>query len=173
MSDIQKPTLLILAAGMGSRYGGLKQLDGVGPNKETIIEYSIHDAIRAGFGKVVCVIRETFAEEFKERIFKPFEGMIELATVFQDHDAFVPGDVHMKREKPWGTGHAILCASQEVNTPFAVINADDFYGRESFQKMSEFLRFHCSETHYGMFAHGLEKSIFIDRADTPGYGPIR
>lgn len=136
-----QPTLLILAAGMGSRYGGLKQLDGIGPSGETIMDYSIYDAKRAGFGKVVFVIRESLAQEFKEKIFSKYENFIEIDYVFQELDNLPEGcSVPEGREKPWGTAHAVLVAEDKINEPFAVINADDFYGADSFNVMASFLQ---------------------------------
>ncbi|MBR5029473.1 MAG: NTP transferase domain-containing protein [Bacteroidales bacterium] len=137
-----KPTLLVLAAGMGSRYGGLKQLDNVGPNGETIMDYSIRDAIRAGFGKVVFVIRHSFENEFRA-IFTPerFGNQIEMQYVFQELDKLPEGfSVPEGREKPWGTNHAILMAKDVINEPFAIINADDFYGRDAFVVMGNHLK---------------------------------
>ena len=132
-----KPTLLILAAGMGSRYGGLKQVEPVGPNGETILEYSIFDAIRAGFGKVVFVIRQSFADEFKARFENKLKGKIDVEYVFQELDALPEGyKVPEERVKPWGTGHAILTAKDVIHEPFAAINADDFYGEGAFQTMA-------------------------------------
>ncbi len=129
-----KPTLLVLAAGMGSRYGGLKQLDGVGPSGETIMDYSIYDAIKAGFGRVVFVIRHDFEEAFREKILSKYEGAIPVDVVFQSIDALPEGyDVPEGREKPWGTNHAILMSADTIKEPFAVINADDFYGRDAFE----------------------------------------
>lgn len=136
-----KPTLLILAAGMGSRYGSLKQMDGIGPNKEAILDYSVFDAIRAGFGKVVFVIRHSFEKEFKE-VFSAerFGGKIEVDYVFQELDYLPEGfSVPEGREKPWGTNHALLMAKDAINTPFAVINADDFYGQDAFKVLGETL----------------------------------
>ncbi|MBL7152374.1 MAG: nucleotidyltransferase [Phycisphaerae bacterium] len=135
-----KPTLLILAAGLGSRYGGLKQIDAVGPNGEIIIDYSIYDAIGAGFGKVVFVIRHYFEDAFKEKIGSKFDGVVETAYAYQELDATL-GDFALppNRERPWGTGHAILVAEDIINEPFAVINADDYYGSDSFKMMAEFL----------------------------------
>jgi len=135
-----KPTLLVLAAGMGSRYGGLKQLDQVGPSGETIIDYSIFDAIRAGFGKVVFVIRHDIEEAFKAAVGSRFEGQIEVKYAFQELDALPEGfTVPEGRTKPWGTGHALYVAREFINEPFAVINGDDFYGREGFQLLSDYL----------------------------------
>ena len=136
-----KPTLLILAAGMGSRYGGLKQLDGIGPHGETIMDYSIYDAIKAGFGKVVFVIRKSFEKEFNELIIKKFKNLIDIEVVFQDLDKIPEGYTYSpRREKPWGTNHAVLMAKDVIHEPFGVINADDFYGRESFEILSNFLQ---------------------------------
>ena len=138
---MQKPTLLVLAAGMGSRYGGLKQLDGMGPNGEAVIDYSVFDAVRAGFGKVVFIIRKDFEAQFKEHIGSRFEGTIDVAYAFQEIDDLPAGfAVPEGREKPWGTGQAILSARAVTSEPFAAINADDFYGREAFEKLAEFLR---------------------------------
>jgi hypothetical protein len=128
-----KPTLLVLAAGMGSRYGGLKQIDPMGPSGETILDYSVFDALRAGFGRVVFVIRPDFERDFRERVASRFAGRIDVALAFQTLDMLPPGfALPAGREKPWGTTHAILCARGELAAPFAMINADDFYGRDSF-----------------------------------------
>lgn len=136
-----KPTLFVLAAGMGSRYGGLKQLDGLGPNGETIMDYSIYDAIRAGFGKLVFVIRESFEKDFREIVVNKFKDLIEVEIVFQDISNVPEGAVYNpEREKPWGTNHAVLMGAGVIKEPFAVINADDFYGQESFQVLGDFLR---------------------------------
>src|SRR6218665_3676768 len=124
-----QPTLLVLAAGMGSRYGGLKQMDPMGPNGETVLDYSVFDAIRAGFGKVVFIIREDFAEAFKQGIGPRFSDRIEVGYAFQKLDDLpAPFSVPEGRTKPWGTAHAVRAARDGVNEPFAVINADDFYG---------------------------------------------
>lgn len=134
-----KPTLLVLAAGMGSRYGGLKQIDQVGPSGETIIEYSVYDAIKAGFGKVVFVIRRSIEEAFKEALGNKFAGLIEVDYAIQEIDVKIDGIDNMpKREKPWGTGHAVLVAASKINAPFAVINADDFYGSGAFKALATF-----------------------------------
>lgn len=136
-----KPTLFILAAGMGSRYGGLKQLDGVGPNGETIMDYSVYDAIRAGFGKVVFVIRHDFEQEFRDKIISKYQDHIAVDVVFQDITALPAGFApNPERTKPWGTGHAVLMGKDVIKEPFAVINADDFYGAESFQILADALR---------------------------------
>jgi hypothetical protein len=134
-----KPTLLILAAGIGSRYGSLKQLDHLGPSGETIIDYSIYDAIRAGFGKVVFVIKENIAKEFSEVFGEKLQGKIDVDYVFQEIDKVPEGITWPKeRQKPWGTGHAVMMAAETIHEPFAVINADDFYGRGSYQALADF-----------------------------------
>jgi UTP-glucose-1-phosphate uridylyltransferase len=136
-----KPTLLVLAAGMGSRYGGLKQLDGVGPHNETILEYSVYDAIRAGFGKAVFVIRADFADDFKTQVAAKFADRIPVEYVFQSLDMVPAGfQVPPERQKPWGTGHAILMARDAIQAPFAAINADDFYGATAYQLLADFLQ---------------------------------
>ena len=128
-----KPTLFVLAAGMGSRYGGLKQLDGLGPNGETIMDYSIYDAIRGGFGKVVFVIRKDFEKDFRDKILSKYENHIPVELVFQALDNLPEGfTCPADRVKPWGTNHAVLMGKDVIKEPFAVINADDFYGRDSF-----------------------------------------
>lgn len=133
-----KPTLYVLAAGMGSRYGGLKQLDGLGPNGETIMDYSIYDAIRAGFGKVVFVIRKDFEKDFREKILSKYEGHIPVEVVFQSIQDLPEGYVcPADRTKPWGTNHAVLMAKDVIKEPFAVINADDFYGRNAFEVIAK------------------------------------
>ena len=136
-----KPTLFVLAAGMGSRYGGLKQLDGLGPNGETIMDYSIYDAIKAGFGKIVFVIRESFQADFKKVVVEKFKNLIDVEIVFQDITNVPEGFTYNpEREKPWGTNHAVLMGKDVIKEPFAVINADDFYGQESFAILADFLR---------------------------------
>lgn len=136
-----KPTLLVLAAGMGSRYGGLKQLDGLGPNGETIMDYSIYDAARAGFGKVVFVIRHAFEEDFRTKILTKYSQTIPVEIVFQELDSLPEGyTMPADRVKPWGTNHAIMMGAKAVSEPFAVINADDFYGKESFQILADGLK---------------------------------
>lgn len=136
-----KPTLLILAAGMGSRYGGLKQLDGLGPSGETIMDYSVYDALRAGFGKIVFVIRHDFENEFREKIISKYEGHIPVELVFQSIDKIPDGfKVNPERTKPWGTNHAVMMGKNVIKEPFAVINADDYYGADSFRILADFLR---------------------------------
>ena len=135
-----KPTLFVLAAGMGSRYGGLKQLDGIGPQGQTIMDYSIYDAIRAGFGKVVFVIRKDFEADFREKILSKYENHIPTAVVFQAIDKLPEGfTCPAERQKPWGTNHAVMMGKEVINEPFAVINADDFYGYESFKAIADYL----------------------------------
>jgi NDP-sugar pyrophosphorylase family protein len=155
-----KPTLLILAAGIGSRYGGLKQADSVGPSGEAIIEYSIYDAIRAGFGKVVIVIRKSIELDFKEKFGGKFDDLIEVDYAFQELDTPIEGiDSFPERKKPWGTGHAMLVAKDKIKEPFLVINADDFYGFTAFQKMAEFLSQRCSPRHMGMVGYWLKNTL--------------
>ncbi len=135
-----KPTLFILAAGMGSRYGGLKQLDGLGPNGETIMDYSVFDAMRAGFGKVVFVIRKDFEEDFRKVVLSKYQDHVPCEVCFQGIDNLPEGFTrNPERTKPWGTNHAVLMAKDIINEPFMVINADDFYGKESFEVMAKFL----------------------------------
>lgn len=135
-----KPTLFVLAAGMGSRYGGLKQLDGLGPNGETIMDYSIFDAIRGGFGKLVFVIRKSFEQDFREKIISKYENHIPVEVVFQDLNDLPAGFTCPEdRQKPWGTNHAVLMGKNVIKEPFAVINADDFYGRDSFAVLGKWL----------------------------------
>ncbi|MDE7466839.1 MAG: NTP transferase domain-containing protein [Muribaculaceae bacterium] len=136
--DSTKPTLLVLAAGMGSRYGGLKQLDGVGPHGETIMDYSIFDALRAGFGKVVFVIRKDFEKDFRDKILSKYEGHIPVEVVFQSLDKLPEGyTLHPDRTKPWGTNHAVLMGAKAINEPFVVINADDYYGPDAFRAIAK------------------------------------
>ncbi|MDE7381110.1 MAG: nucleotidyltransferase [Muribaculaceae bacterium] len=136
-----KPTLFILAAGMGSRYGGLKQLDGLGPSGETIMDYSVYDALRAGFGKIVFVIRHDFEQEFRDKVVSKYEGHVPVEVVFQDINNIPEGyEVNPERTKPWGTNHAVLMGKDAINEPFAVINADDYYGPDSFKVLADFLK---------------------------------
>jgi UTP-glucose-1-phosphate uridylyltransferase len=155
-----KPTLVILAAGMGSRYGGLKQLDEVGPHGEAIIDYSLYDAIRAGFGKVVFVIRTDFADAFKERFEPKLKGRIEVEYVYQSLDK-VPGgfEINPEREKPWGTSHALLMAESAVKEPMAVINADDYYGRNAYRVIAEFLINSHDDSEYAMVGYNIQNTL--------------
>lgn len=141
MTTITSPTLLVLAAGMGSRYGGLKQIEPIGPNGETLIDYSIYDALRAGFGKLVFVLRPSFAEQFREKVGARFDKRVQVEYVMQELDMLPAGySVPEGRTKPWGTTQAILLAEQAIQEPFAAINADDFYGAESFKVLADHLR---------------------------------
>ncbi len=155
-----KPTLCILAAGMASRYGAMKQIESFGPAGETIMDYSIYDAIRAGFGKVVFIIREEFADNFKA-IFEPrLKGRIAIDYVFQELSAFT-GDraIPADRTKPWGTAHAVLCARDAIHEPFAVINADDFYGRDAFERAYSFLTGECNDQTWSIIGYELTKTL--------------
>ncbi|MHB1921387.1 MAG: sugar phosphate nucleotidyltransferase [Chitinophagaceae bacterium] len=157
---MKSPTLLILAAGMASRYGSMKQIQEFGPGGETIMDYSIYDAIRAGFGKVVFIIRKDFEQNFKN-IFEPkLKGRVKTEYVFQEMDSFI-GDqqVPASRTKPWGTAHAVLCAMEVIDEPFAVINADDYYGREAFEKIAVFLQQECRDSRYGVVGYELGKTL--------------
>lgn len=155
-----QPTLLILAAGMASRYGSMKQMEGFGPAGETIMDYSIYDAIRAGFKKVVFIIRKDFAADFKE-VFEPrWKDKVALDYVYQELSAHTDGfGIPAERSKPWGTAHAVLCAADVVKEPFAVINADDFYGRDAFEKAYDFLVNDCSEKLYSIIGYDLMKTL--------------
>ena len=157
---MSKPTLLILAAGMGSRYGGIKQLDKFGPNGETIIDYSLHDAIKAGFGKVVFIIREELKDDFQEIFGPKLDGKIDYDFAIQDIQSYVPAELGVvERTKPWGTGHAVLCAWKQTNTPFAVINADDFYGYEGFKIMADFLTNNADNTCQAMVGYQIKNTL--------------
>jgi NDP-sugar pyrophosphorylase family protein len=160
LKEEMKPTLVIMAAGMASRYGSMKQIQQFGPSGETIMDYSIYDAIKAGFKKVVFIIREEFAEDFKS-IFEPkLKGRIETEYVFQEMDKYLEGfSVPAERKKPWGTSHAILCAKEAVNEPFAVINADDFYGSDAFKKAVEFLTNECKPDVYAIIGYQLANTL--------------
>ena len=163
-----KPTLLVLAAGMGSRYGGLKQMDGLGPNNETIIDYSISDAVAAGFGKVVYIVREYFLEQFKETVARKYGDVktvdgepLEFVFVTQELNR-IPArfTLNPERQKPWGTAHAVLMAKDVIKEPFVVINGDDFYGRESFRIAGDWCREHAqSEGVYGIVGFELENTL--------------
>ena len=156
-----KPTLLVLAAGMGSRYGGLKQIDPMGPSGETILDYSVFDAVRAGFGRVVFVIRPDFEQAFRDRVIARFADRIPAAVAFQTLDRLPAGfAVPPGREKPWGTTHAILCAREAVAEPFAMINADDFYGRDSFAVLGRRLAGQSVDaTDYSMVGFTLKNTL--------------
>ena len=156
-----KPTLFILAAGMGSRYGGLKQLDGLGPNGETIMDYSVYDALRAGFGKIVFVIRKDFEQEFREKIISKYEGHVPVDVVFQSIDALPEGfTADPERSKPWGTGQAVLMGKDAIKEPFAVLNADDYYGPESFKLLADALKeMEGKKNEYFMVGFNIENTL--------------
>lgn len=155
-----KPTLFVLAAGMGSRYGGLKQLDGLGPNGETIMDYSIFDAIRGGFGKVVFVIRKDFEADFRTKILSKYENHIPVKVVFQSVDDLPEGFVRPEgRTKPWGTNHAVLMGKAVIREPFAVINADDFYGAGAFRALYAFLSEPMAESENAMVGYRMRNTV--------------
>jgi len=153
-------TLVILAAGMASRYGSIKQIQGFGPGGETLMEYSIYDAMRSGFKKIVFIIRREFADDFKEIFENKLKERIEIEYVYQGMDSFTEGLViPEERKKPWGTAHAVLCAMEVVNEPFAVINADDFYGYDAFKKAFNFLESECEADRYAILGYDLLKTL--------------
>jgi NDP-sugar pyrophosphorylase family protein len=155
-----QPTLLILAAGMASRYGSMKQTEGFGPAGETIMDYSIYDAIRAGFGKVVFVIRKDFAEGFKASFEPKLQGKIKTEYVYQEMGSYLNGlEIPAGRTKPWGTAHAVLCGKNVIDEPFAVINADDYYGVDAFVKAADFLNAKCDAKHYAIIGYELERTL--------------
>jgi len=173
-----KPTLLVLAAGMGSRYGGNKQLDEVGPFGETIIDYSIYDAIRAGFGKIVFIIRRDIEDQIKERFIDKLKGKIEVDYVFQDITNLPEGSkVNPERLKPWGTSHAIMVAKNKIKEPFGVINADDFYGAGSFKILYDFLTTDEKTTNYCIVGYKMKNTLSdhgtvnrgVCKADSTGF----
>ncbi|MDR2793369.1 MAG: hypothetical protein LBB61_06855 [Treponema sp.] len=140
----KKPMLVVLAAGMGSRYGGLKQMDALGKNGEVLLDYSVFDALRSGFGKIVFIIRHDIERDFEARVPARFNGKVDYDLAYQDMDSLIPADLYAEtknagRTKPWGTVHALLCAKEKIDAPFAVINADDFYGKEAFAAIGPFL----------------------------------
>ena len=165
---MMKPTLLVLAAGMGSRYGGLKQMDGLGPNSETIIDYSIYDAVQAGFGKVVYIVREYFKEQFEETVKAKYSNVkcldgepLKFQFVTQELNK-IPGrfTLNPERQKPWGTAHAVQMAAEVINEPFAVINGDDYYGKESFRILGDWLRAHeNSKDVYSIVGFALDNTL--------------
>ncbi len=166
---MKKPTLLILAAGMASRYGSMKQIDGFGPNGETIIDYSIYDAIKAGFGKVTFIIKEEFKENFQSIFEEKLKGKVETDYVFQNFDLTKYGiQEEIYREKPWGTGHAILEAKNQINEPFCVINADDYYGYDAFKKMADFLINEASDTKYSIVGYKIGNTLSENGAVSRG-----
>ena len=155
-----KPTLVILAAGMASRYGSMKQVESFGPAGETIMDYSIFDAMRSGFGKVVFIIRRAFEDDFKKVFAEKLKNRIPIEFVFQEPEIFANGfEGNPERTKPWGTAHAVLCAKEVVNEPFAVINADDFYGYQSFKNAVTFLKVGCTPENYAIIGYDLIKTL--------------
>ena len=166
-----KPTLFILAAGMGSRYGGLKQLDGLGPSGETIMDYSVYDALRAGFGKIVFVIRHDFEQEFREKIISRYEGHVPVEVVFQDLNNLPEGFTAPEgRTKLWGTGHAVLMGKDVIHEPFAVINADDYYGADSFRVLADFLTSVAGKSNtYGMVGFNISNTLSENGGVSRGY----
>jgi len=160
MVNIDKPTLVVLAAGMGSRYGGLKQMDAFTPEGDTIIDFSLFDAIQAGFGKVIFVIRESFKAEFKAKFDKKLEGLIEVDYVYQELDSVPEKYINPERIKPWGTGHALLMTKDRIKKNFAIINADDFYSREAFVTMANQLK-NTDKTSYNfsMVGYSLKNTL--------------
>ncbi|MFP4470401.1 MAG: NDP-sugar synthase [Bacteroidales bacterium] len=157
---MQAPTLLILAAGMGSRYGGLKQIDKIGPSGEAIIDYSIYDAIRAGFGKVVFVIRRELEQDFRDFFEEKLKGLIEMEFVYQELEN-VPAGVHIspERKKPWGTGHAILVAAEKIKEPFVAINADDFYGEGAYKAVADYFKVNQNASDHCMVGYKLGMTL--------------
>jgi NDP-sugar pyrophosphorylase family protein len=177
MSASKKLTLLVLAAGMGSRYGGIKQIDGFGPNGETIMDYSLYDAIRCGFTKVVFIVREEILETVKEIFLPKLQGKVEVDFVIQALDTLVPEEFrNTERTKPWGTAHAMLCAKNAINEPFAVINADDFYGQEAFRAVADFFN-NEAQGHHALVGYTLKDVLSdfgtvsrgVGEEDTAGY----
>jgi dTDP-glucose pyrophosphorylase len=154
------PSLVILAAGIASRYGSMKQIQGFGPGGETLMEYSIYDGIRSGFKKIIFVIRKHFAEDFKQIFEQRLNDQVEIEYVYQEMDSFTEGvAIPQERKKPWGTAHAVLCAMEVVKEPFAVINADDFYGYDAFRKASNFLESECSPDRYAILGYDLLQTL--------------
>lgn len=156
---MKKTTLLIMAAGMGSRFGSLKQIEPLGPYKKGILHYTIHDAVQAGFSKIVFIIRESFAEEFRQFVGKYAESLVETHYCFQDMDKLPCGMPPIKREKPWGTAHAIWSAKDVINEPFAAINADDFYGSDAYVKAYDFLTNNCNDAESAMIGYKLDMTL--------------
>lgn len=166
---MKKPTLLILAAGMASRYGSMKQTDAFGPNGETIIDYSIFDAIKAGFGKITFIIKEEFKEHFQSIFEEKLKGKVEIDYVFQNFDLTKHGiEKEIYREKPWGTGHAILEAKHQIKEPFCVINADDYYGYDAFKKMADFLTQEAGDDKYSIIGYKIGNTLSENGAVSRG-----
>lgn len=165
-----KLTLLVLAAGIGSRYGGIKQIDGFGPSGETIMDYSLFDAIRTGFTKVVFIVRDEILDTVREKFAPKAKGKIDIDFVVQPQNKFIPAEYqNPERAKPWGTGHAMLCARDLINEPFVVINADDFYGRDAFASVAEFFRGDSSGAH-SMVGYTLKNVLSLHGSVSRGVG---
>lgn len=161
MKKDQKLSLLVMAAGMGSRYGGIKQIDGFGPNGETIMDYSLYDAIRAGFTQIVFIVREEIKETVKEIFLPKLQGKAEVHFIVQSLDKYVPAEFQpVERKKPWGTTHAMLCGAEVIDGPFAVINADDFYGREAFESLISFFKTAPTD-HHAMVGYTLKNVMSV------------
>ena len=154
-----KITLVVLAAGLGSRFGGLKQMEPLGPNGETLLDYSVYDAYQAGFEKVVFVIREFFADDFREKVGRRVESFMEVEYVFQEVNIDVPGMEIVEREKPWGTNHAVLVCKDVVDEPFAVINSDDYYGKDGFVKVAQFLKNEVAPDRFALIGYILKNTL--------------
>ena len=158
-----KPTLLVLAAGMGSRYGGVKQIDSVGKNGECLLDFAAYDAQKSGFGKVVYIIRKDIEKDFRERLFDRVARNFDAEYVFQAHESLLSDEqirLSSARTKPWGTAHAVLCAEKAVKTPFAVINSDDYYGREAFEILGKYLsEMDAYSPEHSMVGYVLEKTM--------------
>lgn len=155
----RKTTLLVMAAGMGSRFGSLKQITPLGPHQKALLHYTVYDAVHAGFDKIVFVIRESFAEEFKAFVGKYAESMVETAYCYQSMDRLPGGMPPIDREKPWGTAHAIWCAKEVIHEPFAALNADDFYGSDAFIKAHDFLTNEASDKEFGLVGYRLASTL--------------
>ena len=155
----KKTTLLVMAAGMGSRFGSLKQITPLGPHQKALLHYTVYDAVHAGFDKIVFIIRESFAQEFKEFVGKYAESMVETAYCYQTMDQLPGGMPPIEREKPWGTAHAIWCAKDVINEPFAALNADDFYGSDAFVKAHDFLANEASDKEFGLVGYRLAATL--------------
>lgn len=163
------PSLVVLAAGMGSRYGGLKQIDGIGPSGETLLEYSIYDALKSGFGKIVFIIRKDIEQDFKEVILKRLPATIRYEIAHQEIATLPDGlTAPADRTKPWGTAHALWCAKEHLDTPFAVINADDFYGREAFSALQQWLTTHTNTSDSCMVGYALQHTLSEEGAVSRG-----
>jgi choline kinase len=157
---MSKPTLVILAAGMASRYGSMKQTEGFGPSGETIMDYSIYDALNAGFGKIIFIIRKDFSTAFEANFNKKLDGKINVEYVYQELNTALEGyTANIERVKPWGTGHALLCAIENINEPFAIINADDFYGKDAFVMAANFLQNKCTQSKYAIIGYELANTL--------------